>query len=76
MKNFFKRFGLMWLDVLLELIVAVVFFGVGFLILKLFGVNVSALNMDEDIVVLIGVGAFVVVFVIAYAIIKFIKNRK
>lgn len=65
------------LEIACELALTLVCFGLGALILHLFGVDGrSLLDMDSDLVVLVGVGVILVIFVASYFLVQFIKKRK
>ena len=65
------------LEIACELALTLVCFGLGDLILHLFGVDGrSLLDMDSDLVVLVGVGVILVIFVASYFLVQFIKKRK
>ena len=65
------------LEIICELALTLVCFGLGAFILHLFGVDgKSLLNMDSDLVVLLSVCIFLVVFIASYYFIQFIKKRK
>ena len=65
------------LEIACELALTLVCFGLGALILHLFGVDEkSLLDMDSDLVVLVGVGIILAIFVAVYFLVQFIKKRK
>jgi hypothetical protein len=63
------------LEILAELLLTVLFLGLGFLIIRLFGVEAELENMDPDLIVLIGVAPFLVLFAV-YVCVKLIKGKK
>ena len=72
-----SRFREIMLEIICELALTLVCFGLGALILHLFGVDgKSLLNMDSDLVVLVGVGIILAIFVAVYFLVQFIKKRK
>ena len=72
-----SRFREILLEIACELALTLVCFGLGALILHLFGVDGrSLLDMDSDLVVLVGVGVILVIFVASYFLVQFIKKRK
>ena len=72
-----SRFREIMLEIICELALTLVCFRLGALILRLFGVNgKSLLNMDSDLVVLVGVGIILAIFVAVYFLVQFIKKRK
>ena len=72
-----SRFREIMLEIICELALTLVCFGLGALILHLFGVDgKSLLDMDSDLVVLVGVGMILAIFVAVYFLVQFIKKRK
>ena len=71
-----KKFLLALADGLLELAIAVLFFGIGVLVLRLFGVDFDILNTDGELIVLVGIVAFALVFAVAFLVIKSIKGKR
>lgn len=63
------------LEALLELLLYVVIFGVGALILFLFGVKIDAAELDFELVILIGCAPFIL-FGIVLAVVHWIKYKK
>ena len=66
------------LEVLLELLLYVVFFGIGALILFLFGVKIDVAALDFELILLIGCAPFTlfgIVFFVVYWIRKKMKNK-
>lgn len=57
-----------------ELAIAVFFFGVGALILGLFGVKVDFIKIDFEWIILIGIGAFLVVFAVVFLLVRLVKK--
>ena len=51
-----------------------IFFGIGALILYLLGVNLDALNLDGDLVILLGIVAFAAIFGAMFALVAYIKK--
>ena len=76
MKNNKKRNKEALFEALLEVIFSLVFFGIGMLILSLFGVNCDSSDIDGDLVVLVGVVAFFAIIGISFALIKWIKKKR
>ncbi|MBO5287719.1 MAG: hypothetical protein J6B34_06290 [Clostridia bacterium] len=63
------------LEVLCELIITVVCFGIGALIISLFGVDYQWISENADLIILIGVAVFIIVFVAIYATIQKVKGK-
>jgi hypothetical protein len=74
MKNNKKRIAEGLLDGLAELVLTLIFFGIGAYIVSLFGVDFNSPDVDHDLIVLLGIVAFFVIFVIAYALIRWVKK--
>lgn len=74
MKKQKTRIGEALLEILLELLMTLIFFGIGALILYLFGVNLDALNLDGDLVILLGIVAFAAIFGAMFALVAYIKK--
>lgn len=74
MKNRKARFGEALLEIVVELLMTLIFFGIGALILSLFGVNWDAPDLDGDLIVLLGIVAFAVVFGAIFALVAYIKK--
>ena len=74
MKNRKNRIGEALLKILIELLMTFIFFGIGALILYLFGANFNSPNLDGDLIVLIGIVAFIAVFGVVYALVEYIKK--
>jgi uncharacterized membrane protein len=58
-----------------EVLLTVVCFGIGALILWACGMDLETI-MENDWVVVLGCGVFLVLFVAVYALVSFIKSRK
>ena len=69
-----KRIGRALLEELGELVLTLVFLGIGLLVATLFGVDFKSPDTDYDLIVLVGVGVFLVVFVIIWALVQCIKK--
>ena len=76
MKNKRRRIREGLLEALAELVMTLIFGGIGFLILHLFGVDLSFQDSDPDLIVLVGVGVFFAVLIAAYAAWKLILKIK
>ena len=64
------------LDGLLEIVLSLVFCAIGALIISLLGIDLYASSIDLDLLILIGVVAFLAVFGIVFAAIHFIRKKK
>jgi hypothetical protein len=74
MKNNKKHIAEGLLEGLAELVLTLIFFGIGAYIVSLFGVDFNSPDVDHDLIVLLGIVAFFVIFVIAYALIRWVKK--
>ena len=74
MKKDKKRIAEGLLEGLAELVLTLIFFGIGVCIVSLFGVDFNSPDVDHDLIVLLGIVAFFVIFVIAYALIRWGKK--
>ena len=66
------KFGEALLEALLEIVLAIICFAVGAFMMHLFGVDFA--KMDADLLILIGIVIFVVLFVLVSFVIKGIKK--
>ena len=62
------------LEAILEIVLTLIFFGIGALIISMFGVELDSLDTDSDLIVLLGIVALVVLFGIVYALARFFKK--
>ena len=62
------------LEAILEIVLTLIFFGIGALIIGLFGVELDSLDTDGDLIVLIGIIVPIVLFGIVYALVRFFKK--
>ncbi len=73
MKKDKKNIGAL-LEGLGELVLTLLWFGMGVFIFSLFGVDFESLNIDFDLIVLLGLVVFFVVFGIICAFVQWIKK--
>ena len=64
------------LDGILEIVLSLVFCAIGALIIGLFGIDLDLSGIDLDLLILIGVGAFLAVFGIVCVVIHLIRKKK
>ena len=64
------------LDGLLEIVLSLAFCAIGALIISLLGIDLDLSGIDLDLLILIGVGAFLAVFGIMFVVIHLIKKKK
>ena len=62
------------IDGLLELVLTVVFFAIGWGVLSLFGMDVE--EMDSDLTVLIGIAVLAVIFGTVAVVVHFMKKKR
>ena len=74
MKKDKKKIGEALLEALGELVLMLIFFGIGILIVRLFGVELDSSGLDDDLIILIGIIAFVVIFAIIWIMVQWIKK--
>ena len=63
-------------EILCELILTLIFFGIGMFIFSLIGVNWDSPDIDGDLVVLVGVVAFFAIIGISFSLIQWIKKKR
>ncbi|MBR4033051.1 MAG: hypothetical protein IKJ07_10025 [Clostridia bacterium] len=73
MKKDKKQIGFALLEILGEILITLVFFGIGALIINAFGVKLDSPNIDDDLIVLLGIVAFLLIFGAIYGIRIFVK---
>lgn len=77
MKNNFKsRFKEGCGDAVAEIVLSLLFLGIGAAVLAVFGVGGDAEWLDDDLMILIGIGAVLIPGAIIFAIIRAVKKRK
>ncbi len=64
------------LDGLLEIVLSVAFCAIGALIIGLFGIDLDLSGIDPDLLILIGIVAFLAVFGIVCVVIHLIRKKK
>ena len=74
MKKDRKKIKSALLEILAETILTVICFGIGVLILRLFGVNLDFSDTDPDLIVLLGIVVAAVTFGIAYGLTQWFKK--
>lgn len=75
MKKDKKRIWCAVLEALCELVLALLFLGIGKIVMGLLGVNFESENIDYELIILVGVVVFLVIFVVIYAFAQWIKNK-
>ncbi len=74
MKKDKKKLKEALLEGLLEIVLTVICFGIGALIVSAFGVDFDTLNTEFDWVILLGCAVFLVLFVLVYAFVQWLKK--
>ena len=74
MKKDKKHIGLVLLEWLGELLLTLLCLGIGIFIVSLFSVNFESSDMDYDLIILLGLVSFFVVFVCVNAFVQWIKK--
>lgn len=74
MKKDKKKIGEALLEALGELVLMLIFFGIGILIMGLFGVELDSPGLDDELIILSGIIAFVVIFAIIWIPLQWIKK--
>lgn len=74
MKKDKKHIGWALLEGFGELILTLLCLGIGVFIVGLFGVDFESPDIDYDLIILLGVVVFFVIFGVVYALIKWIKK--
>ena len=74
MKKYIVAFGRSLLDALGEIVVGFIAFGIGAVIVTLFGMNWDS-PIDSELIVLIGIAVPIVITIIAIILVKFFKKK-
>ena len=69
-----RKNGKVLLEVIAEIILMLVFFGIGALILRFFGVRIDSEYLDGDLIILIGILVPVLIFAAVSALVKRFKK--
>lgn len=64
------------LEGLFEIVLSLIFCAIGAMIISLLGIEVDSPNIDLDLLILIGIVAFLAVFGITFVVIHLIKKKK
>ena len=75
MKRSKKEIGIALLEGLVEVILSLVFFGIGAFVVGLFGVKIDSLNVDGELLVLIGIAALFAIFGLVYVLVKWVGKK-
>ena len=70
-KNKFKE---AFFEGLLEIVLTLIFFGIGALIVSAFGIELDSPNIDFDLIILLGIIVPVVVLGLVCALVKWLKK--
>ena len=74
MKKDKKPFREVLLQVIIELLLTLTIFGIGALIISLMGISLDSAYLDFETICLIGIFAPIILYIIIYATIKWIKK--
>ena len=74
MKKDKKKLKDAFFEGLLEIILTLIFFGIGALIISAFGIELDAPNIDFDLIVLLGIIVLAVALIFAFALVKWLKK--
>ena len=74
MKKDKKRIAEGLLEGLAELVLTLIFFGIGVLTVSLFGVDFDSSNMDSDLIILLGIVAVAVTVGVSVVLARWIKK--
>ena len=74
MKKDKKKLKEALLEGLLEIVLTLIFFGIGALIFSAFGVKLDSPSVDFDLIVLLGIVVPVVVFGLIFALVQWLKK--
>ncbi|MBE6576816.1 MAG: hypothetical protein E7653_01595 [Ruminococcaceae bacterium] len=74
MKKDKKNLKEAFLEGLLEIVLTLVFFGIGALIVSAFGIELDSPSIDFDLIVLLGIIVLVAVFGLVCVLVQFLKK--
>ena len=74
MKKDKKKLKEAFFEGLLEIVLTLIFFGIGALIVSAFGVDLDSPNIDFDLIVLLGIIVSVVVFGLICTLVQWLKK--
>ena len=74
MKKDKKKFKEAFFEGLLEIVLTLIFFGIGALVVSAFGVELDSPNIDFDLIILLGIIVPVVVFGLVCTLIQWLKK--
>ena len=74
MKKDKKKLKEAFFEGLLEIVLTLVFFGIGALIVSAFGVDLNSPNIDSDLIVLLGIIVPIVVFGLICTLVQWLKR--
>ncbi len=75
MKKAKKKLKEAFFEGMLEIVLTLIFFGIGALIVSAFGVELDSPNIDFDLIVLLGIIVPVVVFGLVCALVQWFKKK-
>ncbi len=74
MKREKRKFKEAFFEGLLEIVLTLIFFGIGALVVSAFGDELDSPNIDFDLIVLLGIIVPVVVFGLVHALVQWLKK--
>lgn len=74
MKKDKKKLKEAFLEGILEIVLTLIFFGIGVLIVSAFGIELDSSSIDSDWIILLGIIVLLVVFGLVFALIQWLKK--
>ena len=75
MKKAKKKIRTVLLEIVAEIVLTLLCFGIGTFIIGLFGVSLDSPNIDGDLIILLGIAAFLVIFGAICALVAWFKKK-
>ena len=74
MKKDKKQLKEAFLEGILEIVLTLIFFGIGALIVSAFGIELDSVSIDSDWIILLGIIVLLVIFGLVFALIQWLKK--
>ena len=74
MKKDKKKLKEAFLEGILEIVLILIFFGIGALIVSAFGIELDSASIDSDWIILLGIIVLLVVFGLVFALVQWLKK--
>ena len=74
MKKDKKKLKEAFFEGLLEIVLTLIFFGIGALVVSAFGVELDSPNIDYDLIILLGIVVLVVIFGTVHTLVQWFKK--